>query len=1100
MMNRYLSFWGLSILFLLCSERSSSQASGGVRYLGHFIPPTGGSYVSGCWGWTDSTGREYAILGSQCGTSIVEITDVGAMVERDFVPAVCSSWREIQVHDHYAYVVSEGGGGTQIIDLSYLPDSVHLVKNFTFSQSGKNINRAHTLHIRDGYMYLNGCANWSPGGIVIFSLADPENPTYTSAYTQRYIHDCFVRNDTIYAAAIYSGGGVDIIDVTNKTSPQLLNRITYTGSGTHNCATTIDGRYVLTTDEIGSTPKTLKIWSLMTPPVFPKVAEYAGSPTAIVHNVFVRNNLAVMSYYTAGLKVVSISDPENPEEIGGYDTYPSSNSAVYDGAWSTYPFFPSGKIIIGDMATGLYVVDVNPNVPKSPTQLQAYSNYSTPTSVQLTWQDPALTILDDTLTNFNIQIYRGVVLVGQVDSGIQSFTDTGLVTHQYYTYSVRAKNLSTGDVSAARTISVYAGGHAQPSVPSAFAAEDDALGVQLRWQNPSTQIDGTPLNDLAYVMIYRDGVLIDSVSQTSNDTSQMRSYFDSTQGYHTYRIRVRDDESPVNYSSYTDSVLGHGGFSTSFFTDLESGIGLLYRTGAWDTTGSAGYSGSSSLTDNPDSYYSNGSNTYTLTPPVIVGANSMLQFTQIASVYPGDWAIVEISTDQRQSFTELARYDWSLHIEWQDIFPRSEDWFMETLDLSPFAGDTAIIRFRLQTDGGIVSDGWYLDDIVVGPATIQMTGSYSVAANWNLVSLPLTVPDQNTNSVFPFASSSAFFYDGSYVPSDTLISGKGYWLKFDSAHTVDIKGIAVRRDTVEINTKWNIIGSLSFPIDTSQVKSTPSDIIITGFYEFKGSYAIASTLQPGKGYWVKTSQPGELILSSFTNSSMLLAALKRNTVGDELNSLTFTDQGGHQQTLYFGYDKDFSISLERFELPPVPPAGAFDVRYSTGGSCVIVDREDQKEFPVMLQAIDYPVTIRWELKDQSFPVALNIDGSEIPLQNSGSIQITNRLSQISLKYSSDAASSIPTEFSLEQNYPNPFNPKTVVSFQLPVSSLVTVKVYDVLGQEVTTLINETMQPGQYTVQWDAEERSSGVYYVRMMVTDPYGRALYQATRKLLLMK
>ncbi|HSG27300.1 MAG TPA: choice-of-anchor B family protein, partial [Candidatus Krumholzibacterium sp.] len=250
-----------ALSFLIVSlpgpELALSQEFGGVRYLGHFVPPSGGSYTAGCWGWTDtSSGREYALLGNYCGTAIVEITDVGAMVERDFIPGVCSGWREIGVHENYAYVVSEGGGGVQIIDLSYLPDSARLVKSFTYSSGANNITRSHTVHVKDGYLYLNGCANWSAGGIVIFSLADPENPAFRSAYNRTYIHDCFVRNDTIYAAAIY-GVGLDIIDATVKTSPQYLYTITYPGAGTHNAATTADGRYALTTDEINPTPKTL---------------------------------------------------------------------------------------------------------------------------------------------------------------------------------------------------------------------------------------------------------------------------------------------------------------------------------------------------------------------------------------------------------------------------------------------------------------------------------------------------------------------------------------------------------------------------------------------------------------------------------------------------------------------------------------------------------------------------------------------------------------------------------------------------------------------------------------------------------------------------
>ena len=222
------------VAFFIFLQSSPAQESGGIHLLGHYRPPIGGPYVAGCWGWTDTTtGSEYALLGCYTGTSIVEITNTSALVERDFIPGPQSSWREIQVHSHYAYAVSEGGLGTQIIDLSTLPDSAHLVKNFVYTQGTHRTYYAHSIHIKDGYMYLNGCAAWTPGGIVIFSLTDPENPVFQSVYDQRYIHDCFVRHDTIYAAAI-SQGGVDIIDATDKTNPTLLYRLYYSGAGTHN--------------------------------------------------------------------------------------------------------------------------------------------------------------------------------------------------------------------------------------------------------------------------------------------------------------------------------------------------------------------------------------------------------------------------------------------------------------------------------------------------------------------------------------------------------------------------------------------------------------------------------------------------------------------------------------------------------------------------------------------------------------------------------------------------------------------------------------------------------------------------------------------------
>ncbi|MFA5010978.1 MAG: T9SS type A sorting domain-containing protein [Ignavibacteria bacterium] len=78
---------------------------------------------------------------------------------------------------------------------------------------------------------------------------------------------------------------------------------------------------------------------------------------------------------------------------------------------------------------------------------------------------------------------------------------------------------------------------------------------------------------------------------------------------------------------------------------------------------------------------------------------------------------------------------------------------------------------------------------------------------------------------------------------------------------------------------------------------------------------------------------------------------------------------------------------------------------------------------------------------------------------------------------------IPNEYKLFQNYPNPFNPKTVIRFQLPVASDVSLKVYDVQGREVQTLVNERMQAGTYETAFDGSNLSSGVYFCRIQAGD-----------------
>ena len=90
---------------------------------------------------------------------------------------------------------------------------------------------------------------------------------------------------------------------------------------------------------------------------------------------------------------------------------------------------------------------------------------------------------------------------------------------------------------------------------------------------------------------------------------------------------------------------------------------------------------------------------------------------------------------------------------------------------------------------------------------------------------------------------------------------------------------------------------------------------------------------------------------------------------------------------------------------------------------------------------------------------------------------------------------LPLRYELEQNYPNPFNPSTVISYQLPVSCFVTLKVYDVLGREAATLVDEYKQPGIYTINFNGESLPSGVYFYRLITENNYS-----LTRKMIFMK
>jgi choice-of-anchor B domain-containing protein len=344
-----LACWGATVY---------AQATGRVTLLAQRLfdhGSTGGNYYSSCWGYTDSTGQEYALMGSVNGLSVVDITDTDSLREVAFIPGPTSAWREIKTHSHYAYVVSEASSGVQIVDLSQLPDTAWLVQAFNYTSGTNNILRNHTISIHDGYMYLNGSGNWSPASVLIFSLANPVNPTFISQWGSEYIHDSMVRNDTLFASAIFSPGGLNIVNVTNKSNPQFITKITYSGAGTHNAWTTEDGNYVVTTDEIGTTTKTLKVWDISNLPGWSYVTEFTVDPTAVVHNVHIKGRYAYVAWYTAGAHVVDLSDPTVPTHAGGYDTFPRTPTGPYQGCWGVFPYYNSNKFIASDRQTGLYV-------------------------------------------------------------------------------------------------------------------------------------------------------------------------------------------------------------------------------------------------------------------------------------------------------------------------------------------------------------------------------------------------------------------------------------------------------------------------------------------------------------------------------------------------------------------------------------------------------------------------------------------------------------------------------------------------------------------------------------------------------------------------
>jgi len=353
----------------------------------------------------------------------------------------------------------------------------------------------------------------------------------------------------------------------------------------------------------------------------------------------------------------------------------------------------------------------------------------------------------------------------------------------------------------------------------------------------------------------------------------------------------------------------------------------------------------------------------------------------------------------------------------------------------------------------------------------------NIQSRWNLVSVPVTVSDLHRSTLFPAATSDAFSFNGSgYELSSVLNYGQGYWINYPSASSLIISGAARASETVSINQGWNLIGSTSGSVNTSAVSTSPAGILTSYFFTYGSGYSITSSIDPGKGYWVKSSSAGSLTITSSSASPKVTA----QDALTQMNSLTITDAAGNSQTLYFGSQRS-NIQPELYELPPGAPQGSFDARFASQHLVEMHPAilKSPVSFPVLVQPAQGTVTVRWTVSGSSASYKLTDPSGKTlaTLNGKGSTKISAAGGQFILVAQPH---SIPKSFALYQNYPNPFNPSTQISFDLPVTSTVVLKVFNILGQEVATLFNnETLEAGSHAIRFNGDNLGTGIYFYKI---------------------
>jgi len=333
-------------LALLAAAPAAAQGDR-VHLLGRFNAYDGGGSsgfdYNDVFGFTTSDGREVAILGCWNGTSFIETTDPFNPVEIAFIARNGSLWSDMAVHGSHVYVVTEAGGGMQIIDVSDLAN-IHLV-----TTDASAFSHAHSLWIDTTRGHAYACG--TEVGMPILDLATPTAPSLITTYTDQYVHEATAQNGLAHFSEIYAGL-FRLVDVSALPTITTLDSVATPAAFTH--STTVDDADALVaiTDEVAGAKAAF--YDITDPSNIVLRSTFLENRAGILHNVFLARGIAEFSAYAEGYVAVDVRDPDRPVRLGSYDTW-SGASGGYNGAWGLYPQ-PSGIVYLSNIEDGLWVL------------------------------------------------------------------------------------------------------------------------------------------------------------------------------------------------------------------------------------------------------------------------------------------------------------------------------------------------------------------------------------------------------------------------------------------------------------------------------------------------------------------------------------------------------------------------------------------------------------------------------------------------------------------------------------------------------------------------------------------------------------------------
>lgn len=461
-----IKFFAVFIGFILLISNSSNDAFARQIKLRSQISP--GCATTSALKYSDIfADGNLAVMGSfSCrGAFIFNISNPDAPVLASWYnPGANQQFLEAIVIGNRGYFGSGNSGGVHIVDLT-VPTSPQLL-GIVNATNGNGHNSIHEMNVivQNGQTILVENSNVTSNKIIKFiNVTNPAsavfirdlNPTEPS-----WVHAMHFRGNRMFTSGFGNGsnrGRTEIYDISNVSTqaPSLLGFVTdlsatvTNGNKMHSSWTSEDGNYLYSareeTQSNGPSPGDIRVYDIHDPsqPLLVKKISMSdlGINAVTPHNPVVMGNKLYVAWYQAGTQIFDISDPTNPVKIGEYDTYlpeytPSENiggelsdepwdiicglssqqnvlPTSYNGNWAVYPFLGEDKVLLGDLATGLYIVDVRLTNQISDFDGDARTDFSTYTPGTGDWTIE--TSSNSSTSQINFGIAEDKVAAGDYD-------------------------------------------------------------------------------------------------------------------------------------------------------------------------------------------------------------------------------------------------------------------------------------------------------------------------------------------------------------------------------------------------------------------------------------------------------------------------------------------------------------------------------------------------------------------------------------------------------------------------------------------------------------------------------------------------------------